>query len=148
MRNLLTALIAALLLTAGGVTAVAAQDDGTPEAAAETTAGDTTETGGGGDEATKADIKLGVETTIGALKTKKWDVFCGGLSLRYENASFGGPGTCQKRAKAGKVPEAFKTASTVSTIEVSGTKATATLDNGAKVFLVKGTSFWEIDGVG
>jgi hypothetical protein len=96
----------------------------------------------------EGDIKLSVETTLGAARNKKLDVFCGGLSLRYENASFGGPGECQKRVKAGRIPDQFKSGSTATNIVVTGEKATATLDNGARLFLIKGQNFWEIDGVG
>jgi serine/threonine protein kinase len=133
------AVLLVLLLAGGG-------DDPEPTPAVNTTPTPTATTPA--DPEAEADIRLGVETTIGALKTKKLDVFCGGLSLRYENAAFGGPGECQKRVRAGQVPEQLKTGNTVETIQVNGDEATATLDNGAKVFLVKGENFWEIDGVG
>jgi hypothetical protein len=119
----------------------------TPTVASNTTP-TTSTTPAGGDTQAKADVKLSVETTLGAYTTKKLDVFCGGLSLRYENAAFGGPGTCQKRVKAGNIPDQFKSASTATNIQVTGEKATATLDNGSQLFLVKGANFWEIDGAG
>ena len=136
------AVVAAVLLAGGG-------DD--PQPTTNTVVSNTTTTPTEttpADAQAEADIKLGVETTVGALKTKKYDVFCGGLSLRYENAAFGGPGECQKRAAARRVPDGLRTGNTVENIVVNGDEATATLDNGAKVFLVEGQNFWEIDGVG
>jgi hypothetical protein len=134
------AVLVVLLLAGGG--------DDSSNTVAKTTPTTPTATTPATDPQAESDIRIGVETTLGAAKNKKVDVFCGGLSLRYENASFGGPGECQKRVRSGDIPEQLKTASTVTTIQVEGTKATATLDNGAKLFLVKGESFWEIDGVG
>jgi hypothetical protein len=133
------AIVAVVLATSGG-------SDKTPPPTTPTVAQTTPTTAT--DAKAVSDIKLSVETTLGAAKNKKLDVFCGGLSLRYENASFGGPGECQKRLQAGNIPDQFKTASTVSNVTVQGGKATATLDNGARMFLVKGQNFWEIDGVG
>ena len=72
---------------------------------------------------------------------------CGDISLRYSNADFGGPTECERRVKTGRIPDAFKTAETVEDTGVTGETATATLDHGATLTLVKGRSFWEIDGI-
>ncbi|MEA2448216.1 MAG: hypothetical protein QOG63_148 [Thermoleophilaceae bacterium] len=101
------------------------------------------------DPAVVSDIKLGLEVALaGAKKGGQSDVFCGTLTTRYSGALYGGVSQCEARVKKGDVPEQLKTASTADNIEVNGDKATATLDNGAHVFLVKGDALWEIDGVG
>jgi hypothetical protein len=139
------AIVVAVVVASGGgndKSATTAANNTTPTV----TTTPTTSTGVA-DDPVKAKIKLGVEVTLGAYP-KKVNVFCGGLSLRYQNQSFGGPGTCQKRVRAGKVPAQLKTNASVAAIEVTGDRATVTLETGAKLFLVKGATFWEIDGVG
>ena len=134
----LAAVVAALVLAGGGD-----DDPGTPTTAVQTTPTTTTPA----DPEVEADIQLGVETTIGAVKSGQADVFCGGLTLRWVNADFGGPTECENRVKRGDIPEELKTANTVEGIQVNGETATVTLDNGATLSVVKGRSFWEIDGV-
>jgi hypothetical protein len=139
--------ILALALGGGG------EDKGSDEP--ETTqASDTTGTDTGADtsssgSAAEADIKLAVETTLGAVVTNKADVFCGGLSVRYQNQQFGGPFECEKAFKKGKLPAQFTPDEiTIQNIEVDGKDAEVTLTGGEIFRLVEGENFWEIDGLG
>jgi hypothetical protein len=101
------------------------------------------------DPAAEADIRIGLEVALaGAKPNGESDVFCGSLTTRYSSALYGNVTDCIDRVKEGDVPEQLRSASTVDTIEVTGEKATATLDNGARVFLVKSDTLWQIDGVG
>jgi serine/threonine protein kinase len=96
-----------------------------------------------------ADIRLAVETTLGAVTSNKSDVFCGGLSIRYQNQQFGGPLECEKAFRAGSLPAQFTPSEIkIQDVQVSGTDATVTLTGGEVFRLTKGQNFWEIDGLG
>jgi hypothetical protein len=143
------ALIAVLALGGGGE-----EKDDPGTTAADTTSTDTGADTSGSDEPTsgapdEADIKLAVETTLGAVTTDKADVFCGGLSLRYQNQQFGGPIECEAAFKKNDLPAQFTpTEIRVDEIQQEGDDATVVLEGGEVFRLVKGTSFWEIDGLG
>jgi serine/threonine protein kinase len=101
------------------------------------------------DEGTKAKIQLALSTTLKAARSHNKLVFCGGLSLRYQNKTFGGPIECQSAAAKGKIPKAFTSASDASSsTTITGNRATVITVDGATFQMVKGRSFWEIDGVG
>jgi hypothetical protein len=61
----------------------------------------------GADDQIKKDIQLTLTTTLKAARQRDKLVFCGGLSPRYENATFGGPIECQTAAERGAVPSQF-----------------------------------------
>ncbi len=103
----------------------------------------------GGDEKAKSDIQLTLTTTLKAARQDDELVFCGGLSLRYQQAQFGGPIECQSAAKKGAVPKQFKSAGdAASSINISGNKASVITVDGITFDFVKGPKFWTIDGVG
>jgi Protein kinase domain len=142
------ALIAALALGGGGGGSEDKDDTGTTAAqtgASGDTSGDTS--GSGSPE--EGDIRLAVETTLGAVTTDKADVFCGGLSLRYQNKQFGGPIECEEAFKNNELPQQFTPSEIrIDTVDVQGEAATVVLTGGEVFRLVKGQSFWEIDGLG
>ncbi|HEX8745493.1 MAG TPA: serine/threonine-protein kinase [Thermoleophilaceae bacterium] len=119
-----------------------------------TEARDTTSTGTGTDASStgsdaEGQIRLAVETTLGAVVTDKADVFCGGLSVRYQNQQFGGPFGCEKAFKKGKLPAQFTPDEIkIQNVEVDGKDAEVTLAGGEIFRLVEGENFWEIDGLG
>ena len=120
-----------------------------------TQASDTTSTDTGADTSSSSggdaegDIRLAVETTLGAVVTDKADVFCGGLSVRYQNQQFGGPFECEEAFKKGKLPAQFTPDEIkIQTVEVDGDDAEVTLTGGEIFRLVEGENFWEIDGLG
>jgi serine/threonine protein kinase len=103
----------------------------------------------GASDPAEADIRLAVETTLGAVTTNKADVFCGGLSLRYQNKVFGGPIECEKAFKSDDLPAQFTPQEiTIDSVEVDGEQATVVLTGGEVFRLRKGQSFWEIDALG
>jgi serine/threonine protein kinase len=143
-------LVLALALGGGGEEkddpgTTSAQTDATDTAGGADTSGDP---GAGGDPA-EGDVRLAVETTLGAVTTDKADVFCGGLSLRYQNKQFGGPTECETAFKQNDLPAQFTPQEIrIDTVDVQGEEATVTLAGGEVIRLVKGQSFWEIDGLG
>jgi serine/threonine-protein kinase len=149
----LLVLVLALALGGGGGDSGDSKDDTTE--AADTTGADTnadtsgdTDSSGTSDPA-EGDIKLAVETTLGAVTTDKADVFCGGLSLRYQNKQFGGPIECEAAFKKNDLPAQFTPEEIrIETVDVAGDDATVVLTGGEVIRLVKGQSFWEIDGLG
>jgi serine/threonine-protein kinase len=148
---LVIVLIAALALGGGG-------DGGGGDGPDTTEARDTNDTdsgtdtsgdSGGSGSPEEGDIKLAVETTLGAVTGNKADVFCGGLSVRYQNQQFGGPFECEAAFKKDKLPAQFTPGELrVDTVEVDGEDAVVTLTSGEIFRLVKGENFWEIDGLG
>src|SRR5205085_5092250 len=101
-----------------------------------------------GDSKTKADIQLALSTTLKAGRARDKLVFCGGLSPRYENATFGGAIECSKAAAKGKIPKPFTSASdAASSMTINGKRATVITVDGTTFKMVKG-SFWQVDGVG
>ena len=142
---LVLGVILALVLGGGG-----GDEDGgdTGTTAAQTGATNGADTSASGDPA-EADIRLAVETTLGAVTTDKADVFCGGLSLRYQNKVFGGPIECEEAFKKKDLPPQFTpTEIKIDTVDVQGEEATVVLTGGEVFRLVKGQSFWEIDSLG
>jgi hypothetical protein len=143
------AVVLALALGGGG-------DDGGGSDEPETTqASDTTQTDTGADTSgstgsdAEGDIRLAVETTLGAVVTDKADVFCGGLSVRYQNQQFGGPFECEEAFKKGDLPAQFTPDEIkIDTVEVDGKEAVVTLTGGEIFRLTEGENFWEIDGLG
>jgi hypothetical protein len=122
--------------TVAGTTATAPTTTSTPSAPAT------------GEAKTKADIQLALSTTLKAARSRDKLVFCGGLSPRYETATFGGAIECQAAAAKGKIPKAFTSASdAASSITINGRRATVITVDGATFQMVKG-SFWTVDGVG
>jgi hypothetical protein len=102
-----------------------------------------------GDEKAKSDIQLALSTTLKAARENDKLVFCGGLSLRYQNATFGGAIECQDAAAKGAIPKQFKSASDASsTTTINGNRATVITVDGNTFQFVKGPSFWTIDGLG
>ncbi|HEY0633644.1 MAG TPA: serine/threonine-protein kinase, partial [Thermoleophilaceae bacterium] len=108
-RNLLPFAIAgAALVVIGAIIAVIAASGGggggggkrtTPTVAAKTSTSPTVTTSTPGGEAkTKADIQLALSTTLKAARARDKLVFCGGLSPRYQDATFGGAIECSKAA--------------------------------------------------
>jgi hypothetical protein len=119
---------------------------GTPATATTGTARPRRDAAQGSDE---ADIRLGVKVTLDAVRRRKAQVFCGGLSSRYQRAEFGGPFECERAFRAGRLPGGLTPRRTgVARVAVEGDRATATLADGERLRLVRGRSFWEIDGVG
>jgi hypothetical protein len=97
----------------------------------------------------EADIRLGVKVTLDAVLRRRAQVFCGGLSPRYQRVEFGGPFECERAFRAGRLPRGLTPRRTgVARVGVKGDRATATLVGGERLRLVRGRSFWEIDGVG
>jgi hypothetical protein len=141
---LVLGVILALALGGGG------GDDKDEKADTGTTAAQTgTGADTGSSDPAEADIRLAVETTLGAVTTNKADVFCGGLSLRYQNKVFGGPIECEKAFKKKALPAQFTPQEiTIDTVEVEGEQATVVLTGGEVFRLRKGQSFWEIDALG
>jgi hypothetical protein len=142
---LVLAVVAVLALSGGG---------GDEEKADTGTTDTTTQTGtdsspSGVGTGAEADIRLAVETTLGAVLSGKEDVFCGGLSQRYQNAQFGGINECFEAFRNEALPPQFGADDIrVGDVEVEGDRATATLTGGEVFRLVKGRAFWEIDSVG
>jgi hypothetical protein len=159
-RNLLPFAIAgAALVVIGAIIAVIAASGGggggggkrtTPTVAAKTSTSPTVTTSTPGGEAkTKADIQLALSTTLKAARARDKLVFCGGLSPRYQDATFGGAIECSKAAAKGKIPKQFTSASDASSsTTISGRRATVITVDGITFQLVRGRSFWEVDGVG
>jgi hypothetical protein len=140
--------VAAVLALSGG-----GDDKKKPDTTATTvqtdTSTDTDATTSSADSAAEADIRLAVETTLGAVLGGKEDVFCGGLSQRYQSAQFGGINECFRAFKKENLPAQFTPEDIrVQDIQVDGDAATVTLTGGEVFRLVKGANFWEIDGVG
>jgi hypothetical protein len=103
----------------------------------------------GGEEKAKADIQLALSTTLKAARQRNKLVFCGGLSLRYQDATFGGAIECQNAAAKGNIPKQFTNASDASSsTTINGNSASVITVDGTTFQMVKGKSFWEIDGVG
>jgi hypothetical protein len=76
-------------------------------------------------------------------------VFCGGLSIRYQNQQFGGPFECEDAFKKGKLPAQFTPDEIkIQSVEVDGKDAEVSLTGGEIFRLVEGENFWEIDGLG
>jgi hypothetical protein len=114
-----------------------------------TVAANTTTTTAGGDEKAKADIQLVLSTTLKAARANDKLVFCGGLSLRYQTATWGGAIECQDAAAQGNIPAQFTSASdAASSTTINGDRATVITVDGNSFQFVKGPSFWTIDGVG
>jgi serine/threonine protein kinase len=124
-------------------------DTGTTAAQTGTSGSGGANTSGDSGDPAEADIRLAVETTLGAVTTDKADVFCGGLSLRYQNKQFGGPIECEQAFKDNELPRQFTpTEIRIDSVDVQGQDATVTLTGGEVFRLVKGQNFWEIDGLG
>jgi serine/threonine protein kinase len=139
--------VAALVLGGGG--GDGGEDPDTGTTAAQTTGTTGADTSGDTGDPAEADIRLAVETTLGAVTTDKADVFCGGLSLRYQNKQFGGPIECEAAFKKNDLPAQFTPSEIrIDTVDVQGTDATVVLTGGEVFRLVKGQSFWEIDSLG
>jgi hypothetical protein len=145
----LAAIVAVVLSSGGGgdkkpEPTVAA--DTTPTT---TTPATTTPAPAAGDEKAKSDIQLALSTTLKAARENDKLVFCGGLSLRYQNETFGGAIECQDAAAKGNIPKQFKSASDASSsTTVNGNRATVITVDGNTFQFVKGPSFWTIDGLG
>jgi hypothetical protein len=134
------------VLVLGLVAALALGGGGDKKKDPDTTSTQTT--GSSGDPA-EGDIRLAVETTLGAVTTDKSDVFCGGLSVRYQNQQFGGPLECEKAFKRSDLPAQFTPSEIkIDNVQVDGKDATVTLTGGEVFRLTKGQNFWEIDGLG
>jgi Protein kinase domain len=158
-RNLLPLAIAgAVLIVIAAVVAVIASSGGSGGTKPAQTVANTTSTTAttpvppptpaAGDEKTKAAIQLSLSTTLKAARSHDKLVFCGGLSPRYENATFGGAIECSSAAVKGRIPKIFTSASdAASSTTISGKRATVITVDGATFRMVKG-SFWQIDGVG
>jgi hypothetical protein len=162
-RNLLPFAIAGtVLIVIGAIVAVVASSGGgggggggqtAPTVAANTATSTTTTSAtpaapAAGNEKTKAAIQLSLSTTLKAARSRDKLVFCGGLSPRYENATFGGAIECSNAAAKGKIPKVFTSASdAASSTTIHGKRATVITVDGATFKLVKG-SFWQIDGAG
>jgi serine/threonine protein kinase len=138
--------VAALALSGGGGDK---KEDTTTSTQAQTDTGSTGGVDSGTASAEEGDIKLGIETTLGAVTSGKADVFCGGLSLRYQTKVFGGPTECETAFENHELPAQF-TPDTIEigSIDVSGDEATVVLKTGEVFRLKQGQSFWEIDSVG
>jgi Protein kinase domain len=158
-RNLLPWAIAgtALIVVAAVVAVIASSGGGggkkpapAPTVAATTATTATTPSApAAGDAKTKADIQLALSTTLKAARSRDKLVFCGGLSQRYQNATFGGAIECSDAAAKGKIPKQFTSASDASSsTTITGRRATVITVDGTTFQMVKGKSFWEIDGVG
>jgi hypothetical protein len=146
---LVLAVVLALALGGGGDEGDKS-DTGSSDTSAQTGTG-SAGSGSSGTAATgaEADIRLAVETTLGAVVSGKDDVFCGGLSPRYYNKQFGGIIECEKAFDKHQLPAQFTPADQrVKTIDVQGTRATVTLESGEIFRLVEGEQFWQIDAVG
>jgi hypothetical protein len=103
----------------------------------------------GGDSKAESDIQLVLSTTLKAAREDDKLVFCGGLTVRYQNQTFGGPIECQAAAARGDLPKEFKSSNdAASSTQIEGTRATVITVDGTTFRFVKGTSFWQIDGVG
>src|SRR4051794_3451577 len=145
----IAAIVAVIASSGGGgggkkpAPTVAANTDTTPTVTA------TTPAAPAGEEKTKADIQLALSTTLKAARSRDKLVFCGGLSPRYQDATFGGAIECSNAAAKGKIPKQFTSASDASSsTTINGTRATVITVDGTTFQMVKGRSFWEIDGVG
>jgi hypothetical protein len=158
-RNLLPFAIAGTaVIVIGAIVAVIASSGGgggkkpapAPTVAATTATTPTTPSApAAGDEKTKADIQLALSTTLKAARSRDKLVFCGGLSQRYQDATFGGAIECSDAAAKGKIPKQFTSASDASSsTTINGKRATVITVDGTTFQMVKGKSFWEIDGVG
>jgi hypothetical protein len=158
-RNLLPFAIAGTaVIVIGAIVAVIASSGGgggkkpapAPTVAATTATTPTTPSApAAGDEKTKADIQLALSTTLKAARSRDKLVFCGGLSQRYQDATFGGAIECSDAAAKGKIPKQFTSASDASSsTTINGKSATVITVDGTTFKMVKGKSFWEIDGVG
>jgi serine/threonine protein kinase len=159
-RNLLPFAIAgAGLVVLAAIVAVVLSSGGGDKKPAPTVAADTTPTTttpatttpapAAGDEKAKSDIQLALSTTLKAARENDKLVFCGGLSLRYQNEAFGGAIECQDAAAKGNIPKQFKSASDASSsTTVNGNRATVITVDGNTFQFVKGPSFWTIDGLG
>jgi hypothetical protein len=103
----------------------------------------------GSDSKAESDIQLVLSTTLKAAREDDKLVFCGGLTVRYQNQTFGGPIECQAAAERGDLPREFTSSSdAASSTRIEGTRATVITVDGTTFRFVKGTSFWQIDGVG
>jgi hypothetical protein len=147
------AIVAVVLASSGGgsekPSTTVASNTTTATTPATTPADTSTAPAAGGDTKTKSDIQLTLTTTLKAAREKDKLVFCGGLSPRYENATFGGPIECQAAAAKGNVPAAFTSSSdAASTTNITGNKASVITVDGHTFSFVKGPSFWQIDGTG
>src|SRR4051812_28854951 len=155
-RNLLPFAIAgtALIVIAAIVAVIASSGGGggkkpAPAPTVAATTATTPSAPAAGDEKTKADIQLALSTTLKAARSRDKLVFCGGLSQRYQDATFGGAIECSDAAAKGKIPKQFTSASDASSsTTINGKRATVITVDGTTFQMVKGKSFWEIDGVG
>jgi serine/threonine-protein kinase len=160
-RNLLPFAIAGTaLVVIGAIIAVIAASGGggggkkpAPTVASKTstspTVTATTPAAPAGEEKAKADIQLALSTTLKAARARDKLVFCGGLSPRYQDATFGGAIECSNAAAKGKVPKQFTSASDASSsTTINGKRATVITVDGITFQMVRGPSFWEVDGVG
>jgi serine/threonine protein kinase len=146
---LVLGVVAALALSGGGDGGGGNDDPDTTEARDTDTTDTGADTSGDSGSAAEGDIRLAVETTLGAVVSDKADVFCGGLSVRYQNQQFGGPFECEKAFKENDLPAQFTPQEIrIESVEVDGTDATVTLTGGEIFRLVEGENFWEIDGLG
>jgi hypothetical protein len=146
---LVLGVVAALALSGGGDGGGGSDEPDTTEARDTDTTDTGADTSGDSGSAAEADIRLAVETTLGAVVSDKADVFCGGLSVRYQNQQFGGPFECEEAFKKNDLPAQFTPQEIrIETVEVDGTDATVTLTGGEIFRLVEGENFWEIDGLG
>ena len=145
---LVLGVVAALALSGGDGGGGGDTTDTTEVRDTDTTQNDT-DTSGSSGSAAEADIRLAVETTLGAVVSDKADVFCGGLSVRYQNQQFGGPFECEDAFKKNDLPAQFTPDELkVESVEVNGDEAEVTLTGGEIFRLVEGENFWEIDGLG
>jgi hypothetical protein len=113
------------------------------------TAASTSTTPSSAEAKDKANIQLVLTTTLKAARANQKLVFCGGLSDRYQQATFGGAIQCSNAAAAGRIPSAFKSSSdAASSTTISGSHATVITVDGTTFQFVRGLRFWQIDGVG
>jgi hypothetical protein len=95
------------------------------------------------------DVRVAIETALGAVQTNKEDVFCGFLSARYRDKVFGGINECFEAFRNEDLPAQFTPAEIrIDTVDIQGEDATVVLTGGEVFRLRKGAQFWEIDSLG
>jgi hypothetical protein len=95
------------------------------------------------------DVRVAIETALGAVQTNKEDVFCGFLSARYRDKVFGGINECFEAFRNEDLPAQFTPAEIrIDTVDIQGEDATVVLTGGEVFRLRKGEQFWEIDSLG
>jgi hypothetical protein len=137
---LVLGVIAALALSGGGGDEGGKDEPDTTEARTDTGSADPEE----------GKVRTAVETALGAVVGGDSDVFCGSLSIRYQNQQFGGINECTKAFDRGDLPRQFTPEEiNVESVDVSDGKATATLVGGEVFRLTEGSNgFWQIDALG